>query len=112
MVVFEGRLFIAEGNNPGGARLYYPIGGDGWSLDPHGFIGEGGELPLALHALTPAYVSTSAGRHRFLYVVAQYEHAGVKIWRRTLDLWDSVVSSVFEAMRVGFPLTSRWRLEF
>jgi hypothetical protein len=112
MAVFEGRLFIAEGNNPGGARLYYTIGGDGWSSDPHAFIGAGGELPLALHALTPAYVSTSTGRQRFLYLAAQYEHVGVKIWRRALDLWDSVVSTIFEAMGIDLPFTSRRHLEF
>jgi hypothetical protein len=112
---FEGRLFIGEGNNAKGAKLFYTINGDGWTQDgafarPYDFSGVGGEVPLAFHALTPVYVSTARGRQGFLYVAVQYVGAGVKIWRRTLDLWDSVMSSLVGASDVGLPLTSRWRI--
>jgi hypothetical protein len=114
---FEGRLFIGEGNNAKGARLFYTITGDGWNQDgafarAHDFSGVSGEVPLAFHALTPVYVSTPRGRQVFLYVAVQYVGTGVKIWRRTPP-WtsgDSVISTLVGASDVGLPSTSRWRI--
>jgi hypothetical protein len=47
MATFERRLFIAEGNNPKGARLFYAMTGDSWIQDsavgrPYDFAGSGG----------------------------------------------------------------------
>jgi hypothetical protein len=113
MASFEGRLFIAEGNNFAGANLYYTIRGEGWILDsflarPYDFRGSRGEVPQALLALTPVYVSAGISRQRYLYMAAQYQGAGVKIWRRTLDLWDYLRDSFVG--RVILPSPSRRQL--
>ena len=110
MATFERRLFIAEGNNPKGARLFYTMSGDRWTQDsaigrPYDFAGSGGEVPLGLHALTSAYSSTEESCRRFLYLAAQYEGAGVRIWRRTLNLWDSVIDTVIGAWDARLPTT-------
>ena len=105
MASFGGRLFIGEGNNPSGAGLFYTVSGFGWGRDRYDFSGSAGELPLYLHALTPA----SAGR-QFLYVAVEYlSGTGVKIWRRDLDLWDFVISTLYRAMRVVLPFPWLWR---
>jgi hypothetical protein len=109
MASFAGRLFAGEGNNPVGASLYYTLSGAAWiedgifALYPT-FQGEDGEIPLAFHALTPASVGT---RH-YLYVAVQYVGAGVRIWRRTLDVWDLFLDSLYRAMRIGVPFQPRW----
>jgi hypothetical protein len=56
-------------------------------------------VPRYLHALTPA----SAGR-QFLYVAVEYFGADAKIWRRDLDFFDFVISTLYRAMRVVLPL--------
>jgi hypothetical protein len=105
MASFGGRLFIGEGNNPSGAGLFYTVSGFGWGRDRYDFSGSAGELPLYLHALTPA----SAGR-QFLYVAVEYfSGVGAKIWRRDLDLWDLVISTLYRAMRVVLPFPWLWR---
>jgi hypothetical protein len=102
MASFGGRLFIGEGNNPSGANLFYTISGFGWSRDRSDFSGSAGEVPLYLHALTPA----RAGRP-FLYVAVEYaSKSGAKIWRRDLDLWDFVLTTLYRALRVVLP--SEW----
>jgi hypothetical protein len=111
MASFESRLFIAEGAvaaegaDSHGARLFYTMSGFGWGEDRYDFTGSGGETPYYLHALTPAY----AGSQRFLYVAVEYLlPTGVKIWRRNLDLSDSVVTTIYQAMRMALP--PQWRL--
>jgi hypothetical protein len=102
MTSFGGRLFIGEGNNPLGAGLFYTISGFGWSRDRSDFSGSAGEVPLYLHALTPA----RAGRP-FLYVAVEYvSKSGAKIWRRDLDFWDFVLTTLYRALRVVLP--SEW----
>jgi hypothetical protein len=119
MATFEGRLFIAEGNNLLGARLFHTMSGDGWTQDsvfgrPYDFGGSGGGYPLYLHALTPTSIRTGTRREAFLYLAASpYTGAedivsGAKIWRRNLDLWDSVTGSVLG--QVGVPFSSGWRI--
>jgi hypothetical protein len=112
MAVFERRLFIAEGNRIGeGARLFYTMGGYAWAQDGafgslYDFRGTGGEIPIGLHALTPAYgrgPGPSWRRQPFLYMAVQYRGSGVRIWRRALDLWDSLVSSVPGAVSISTP---------
>jgi len=99
MASFGGRLFIGEGNNPSGANLFYTISGFGWGRDRADFSGSAGEVPLYLHALTPA----SAGRP-FLYVAVEYvSKSGAKIWRRDLDFWDFVFTTLYRALRVVLP---------
>jgi hypothetical protein len=99
MASFGGRLFIGEGNNPSGAGLFYTISGFGWNRDRSDFSGSAGEVPLYLHALTPA----RAGRP-FLYVAVEYaSKSGAKIWRRDLDFWDFVLTTLYRALRVVLP---------
>jgi hypothetical protein len=99
MASFGGRLFIGEGNNPHGAGLFYTISGFGWGGDRSDFSGSAGEEPLFLHALTPA----RAGR-QFLYVAVEYvSKSGAKIWRRDLDFWDFVLTTLYRALRVVLP---------
>jgi hypothetical protein len=82
--------------------------GDAWVQDGgfgrfYDFTGEDGELPIALHALTPAYVRSGWRRPRFFYMAVQYRGAGVRIWRRALDLWDTLASSIAGAIDLGVP---------
>jgi hypothetical protein len=113
MAAFGGRLFIAEGNNFDGAKLYYTISGDGWLRDsflarPYDFGGSKGEVPQALLALTPVSLGAGVSRQRYLYLAAQYQGAGVRIWRRSLDLWDYLRDS-----RIGREILSSrsgWQL--
>jgi hypothetical protein len=102
MASFGGRLFIGEGNNAKGAALFYTISGFGWGRDRSDFSSSAGEVPLYLHALTPA----RAGR-QFLYVAVEYHgDSGAKIWRRDLDFRDFVLTTLYRALRVVLP--SEW----
>jgi hypothetical protein len=109
---FEGRLFIGEGQSESGARLFHTMTGERWTLDgalarPYDFTGSGGEAPISFNALTTAHIGIGAARQTFLYAAVPYRGAGVKIWRRTLDVWDTVVASVYRAASLVLP--SRWR---
>ena len=108
---FEGRLFIGEGQSEFGAKLFYTITGEGWTQDgvfarPYDFTGSGGEQLISFNALTPAQIGIGTARQKS-YAAVPYRGAGVKIWRRTLDVWDTVVASVYRA--AGVVLPSRWR---
>src|SRR5262249_4586396 len=99
MASFGGRLFIGEGNSTFGAGLFYTISGFGWRRDRSGLSGSAGEVPLFLHALTPARTD-----RQFLYVAVEYvSKSGAKIWRRDLDFWDFVLTTLYRALRVVLP---------
>jgi hypothetical protein len=99
MASFGGRLFIGEGNSTFGAVLFYTISGFGWRRDRSGLSGSAGEVPLFLHAVTPARAD-----RQFLYVAVEYvSKSGAKIWRRDLDFRDFVLTMLYRALRVVLP---------